>query len=84
MGYAFQGIGRMEDSGVVSRRASSTVSEIKLECYFEMSGDERIFVEAGEAVNVSHHSSGVMEDLKEITEKLLDPTSNLMDGAIVL
>ena len=26
--------------------ASSTVSEIKLECHFEMSGDERIFIEA--------------------------------------
>jgi len=84
MGYAFQGIGRMEDIGVVSRRASSTVSEIKLECYFEMSGDERVFVEAGEAVNISHHSSGAMKYLKEITEKLLGPTSDLMDGTIVL
>ena len=74
----------MEASGVICGKASATVSEIELEGYLEMSGDERIFVEACEAANVFHHSSRPMEDLKVITEKLLDPTSDLMDWTIVL
>ena len=82
MGDAFQGVIRVEDSGVISSR-SGTVSEIELECYFEASGNERIFAEACEAVNIFHHSSRAIEYLKEISEKLLGPTSNLMDGTII-
>ena len=84
MGDAFQGVIRVEYSAVIRSRVSGTFSEIELECYLEMSGDERIFVEACETVNVFHHSSGPMKYLKEISEKLLGPTSDLMDRTIVL
>jgi hypothetical protein len=84
MGDAFQGVIRMEYSAVICSRASGTVSEIELECDLEMSGNERIFVEACEAVDVFHHSSRPMKYLKEISEKLLGPTPDLMDWTIVL
>jgi hypothetical protein len=45
--------------------------------------DERVIVVASKAVNIPHHMRRVMEDLKEITEKFLSPSTNLMDGSII-
>jgi hypothetical protein len=40
--------------------------------------------EAGKAVNIPHHASRPMEDMEEITEKLLSPTADLMNWPIML
>jgi hypothetical protein len=40
-------------------------------------------VEMGKAVNVLHHASRSVKNLKEITEELLCPTADLVDGAVV-
>jgi hypothetical protein len=52
-----------------------------LESDLEVKGDKRIFVEAGEAVDVFHHPRWAMKDLEEIAKKLLSPTANLVNGA---
>ena len=74
----------MKNGGVVSSRAGGMISKVELESDLKVSGDERIFIEACEAVNVFHHSSGPMKYWKEITEKLLGPSTDLMDRAIML
>jgi hypothetical protein len=38
----------------------------------------------GKAVDISHHTSRSVENLKEATKKLLSPTADLMDGTIML
>jgi hypothetical protein len=74
---------RRERSGVIGGRTSGTVSEIELEGNFEMLGDERM-VEASKTINISHHTRWAMKDVKEVSEELLGPATNLVDGAIVL
>ena len=55
MGDTFQRTVGIEDGGVVCSRSGSTVSEIELEGYLEVSCDKTIFIEAGKTVNVFHH-----------------------------
>jgi hypothetical protein len=73
----------VENSRVVGSRAGSTVSSIKLEGHREVLSDERVIIVASKAINVPRHTRRVMEDLKEITEKFLGPSTNLMDGSII-
>jgi hypothetical protein len=73
----------VENSRVVGSRASSTVSSIKLESHYEVLSDEKVIVVASKAVDIPHHTRRVMEDLKEITEKFLSPSTNLIDGSII-
>jgi hypothetical protein len=80
MGYTFQRVVGMEDSRVIGSRASSTVGEIELVSHFEMLAYETVFIEAGKAVDVSHHTGRPMKDLEEIAKKLLGPTADLVDG----
>jgi hypothetical protein len=80
MGDTFQRVVGMEDSRVIGSRASSTVGEIELVSYFEVLAYEMVFIEAGKAVNVSHHTGRPMKDLEEIAKKLLGPTADLVDG----
>jgi hypothetical protein len=83
MRIAFQRISRMKEIAIVSSRASSTVGKIQLESDFVMKGDKRVFVEAGEAVDVFHHPSWTMEDLEKIAKELLRPTPNLMNRTFI-
>jgi hypothetical protein len=46
-------------------------------------GSDQMMFEAGKAVDIPHHASRPMEDLEEITEKLLGPTTDLMNRPIV-
>jgi hypothetical protein len=69
MGHTFQRVVGMEDSRVTGSRASSAVGETKL-----------VFMEAGEAVDVSHHAGRPMKDLKVTAKKLLGPKADLVDG----
>lgn len=80
---AFQRILGMEQVAIVSSRPSGTIRKVQLERDFVMLGDKRIFVEAGEAVDVFHHPRWTMEDLEEISKKLLGPTSDLMNGTVI-
>jgi|TARA_B110000240_G_scaffold46839_1_gene53070 hypothetical protein len=73
----------VENSRVIGSRAGSTVSSIKLEGHHEVLSDERVIVVASKAVDIPHHTRRAMEDLKEITEKFLSPSTNLMDGSII-
>ena len=73
----------MENSRVIGSRAGSTVSSIKLEGHHEVLSDERVIVVASKAVDIPHHTRRAMEDLKEITEKFLSPSTNLMDRSII-
>ncbi len=41
-------------------------------------------VETGETVDISHHASRSVKNLKEVTEQLLSPTADLMDGPVIL
>jgi hypothetical protein len=81
MGYTFQRVVGMEDSRVIGSRASSKVGEIELVSHFEiLVAYETVFIEAGKAVDVSHHTGRRMKDLEEIAKKLLGPTADLVDG----
>jgi hypothetical protein len=51
--------------------------------YREVLSDERVIVVASKAVDIPHHTRRTMEDLKEITEKFLSPSTNLMDRSII-
>ena len=82
LGYAFQRIVRVENGGVVSSRSSGAVSEVELEGDLEMCSDQMMF-EASKAVDISHHASRPMENLEEVTEKLLGPTADLMNRPII-
>jgi hypothetical protein len=74
----------VENSRVVGSRAGSTISSIKLEGHREVLSNERVIVlVASKAVNIPHHTRRAMEDLKEIAEKFLSPSTNLMDGSII-
>ncbi len=79
MRIAFQRISRMKEIAIVSSRASSAVGKTQLESDLVMRGDKRVFVEAGEAVDVFHHPSWTMEDLEKIAKELLRPMPNLMN-----
>jgi hypothetical protein len=70
-------------SRVVGSRAGSTVSSIKLQGHREVLSDERLIVAVSRAVDVPHHMRRVIKDLKEITEKFLSPSTNLMDRSII-
>jgi hypothetical protein len=83
MGDTFQRVVQVKDGGVISSRASSTVGEVELVSHFEMLADKTVFIEAGKAVNVAHHTGRSMEDLEEIAKKLLCPTADFVDGANV-
>jgi hypothetical protein len=84
MGDTFQRVVQMKDDGVIGSRASSTVGEVKLVSHFETLADKTVFIEAGKAVDVSHHAGRPMEDLEETTKKLFCPTADLVDGANVI
>ena len=43
-----------------------------------------IVVVSNKTVGIPHHMCRMMEDPKEITEKLLGPSTDLMDRAIML
>jgi hypothetical protein len=73
----------VENSRVVGSRAGSTVSSIKLEGHREVLSDERDIVVVSKAIDIPHHTRRAMEDLKETTEKLLSPSTNLMDRSII-
>jgi hypothetical protein len=72
----------IENSGVISGGSSSTVSEIELEGDLEVLSNQRMF-EPGEAIDIPHHASRPMEDVEKVAEKLLSPTTDLMDWPIV-
>jgi hypothetical protein len=40
-------------------------------------------VEPSKAIDVSHHARWAMENLKEVTKKLLGPAADLMNGPVV-
>ncbi len=40
-------------------------------------------IEPSEAVDVSHHARWAMENLKEVSKKLLGPAADLMDGPVI-
>jgi hypothetical protein len=84
MGNTFQRVVRVEDSRVAGGGASSAVGEGKLKGKGEVLGDESIVIMASEAVDISHHSSWAMEDLKEATKEFLGLAADLMNGAIML
>jgi hypothetical protein len=50
----------------------------------EVLGDESIVIIASKAIDISHHLSWAMEDLKEATKEFLGPAADLMNGAIIL
>jgi hypothetical protein len=83
MGYTFQRVVGVEDGWIIGSWTSGTVCEVELVSDFEMLGNKKTFVEAGEAIDVSHHPSRTMKDLEKIAKELLRPTTNLMDGAVV-
>ena len=72
----------IENSRLVGGRSSGAISKIKLKGDLEVLGDQRV-IETGEAVDVLHHASWSVKDLKEITEKLLGPSADLVDGTVV-
>jgi hypothetical protein len=84
MGDTFQGIVRMENSGVIGSRTSCLVSIIESKNNLEVLCDKKVVAVAGEAVNIPHHTGWAMEDLKEATKKFLSPTTDLMDGTVIL
>lgn len=49
-----------------------------------MFGNEGVVVEAGKAIDVSHHACWAMDDLKEVSKKFLGPAADLMDRASVV
>jgi hypothetical protein len=53
-----------------------------LESNLEVLSNKRI-IEAGEAVDVSHHARWPVEDLKEVSKKFLSPATNLVNGPVV-
>ena len=69
--------------GHISSRLGSTVGSIKLEGNREVLGDERVTIIVSKAVDISHHMRRLMEYLKEVTKKFLDPSTNLMDRPII-
>jgi hypothetical protein len=73
MGCTFERVVGMEDSRVMGSRASSTVGETELVSHFEMLAYETVFIEAGKAVDVSHHAGRPMKDLEEIAKKAPGP-----------
>ena len=73
----------MENSRVAGSRSGGTVRGIQLEGNREVLGDERVIIMASKAIDISHHTRRAMEDLKEITEKFLGPSTELMDRAII-
>ena len=81
VGDTLQRVVGMEDGRVIGGWTGCTVSKVELVGYFEMLSDKEVFVEAGEAIDVFHHPCGTMEDLEEISKKLLRPTTNLVDRA---
>ena len=66
MGHAFQRAAVMIDGRVISSRAGGTVSKVELERDLKVSGDQRIFIEVCEAINVFHHSCWAMKGLEEV------------------
>jgi hypothetical protein len=84
MGDTFQRVVPADDSRVIGGGASSTVGEEKLKGKGEVLGDESIVMMASKAIDISHHSSWAMEDLKEATKEHLGPAADLMNGAIML
>jgi hypothetical protein len=79
----FQRVVGVKDGRVIGGWTSCSVGKIELVSDVEVLDDKKIFVEAGEAIDVSHHPCRTMEDLEEISKKLLRPTADLMDGAVV-
>ena len=73
---------RVENGRVVSSGSSGSVGEVELEGDLEMFIDQRMF-KAGKAVDIPHHASRPMEDMEEVTEKLVSPTADLMNWPIV-
>ena len=82
MGDAFQRIVRIKHSRLVGCRASSAIVEMQLQSNFEMFGNQRM-IEPSKAVDVPHHTSRSVKYLKEVSEKLLCPTSDLVDGTVI-
>jgi hypothetical protein len=74
----------MKDGSVVSSRTSCTVGGVELQGDGLVLGDERVVVMASKAIDIPHHTRRTMEDLKEIAKELLSPTTDLMDGPIIL
>ena len=83
MREALDGVVGVEYSRVVGKRLGSTVRGIKLEGHREVLGDELVIVVVSKAVDISHHTLWAMEDLQEITEKFLGPSTNMMDKPII-
>lgn len=81
MGDTFQGVVGVENGRFIGGWTSCSVGKIELVSHFEVLDDKKVFVEAGEAIDVSHHPCRTMEDLEEVSKKLLRPTADLVDGA---
>jgi hypothetical protein len=83
MREALEEVLEVDCSRAVGSRSGSTVRATKLEGDREVLGDELVIRVASKAVDISHHMCRAMEDLKEITEKFLGPSTNLMDRTII-
>jgi hypothetical protein len=83
LGSTLQRIVWVEHGRFVSGRSGGAISKIKLESDLEMLSNERM-VETGEAVDILHHTSRPVENLEEVTEKLLSPTADLMNRTVIL
>ena len=73
---------RKEDGGFTCSGLSSAARKAELEDNLEVLGDKRV-VKASKAVNISHHDvRWAMENLKEVSKKLLGPAADLVNRAV--
>jgi hypothetical protein len=80
--HTFQWVTREESGGFAGSGPSSAVSKVKLEGHLKALGDKRV-VKASKAVNISHHDvRWAMENLKEVSKKLLGPAADLVNRAV--
>jgi hypothetical protein len=73
----------VESVRVVCRWSRETVvcSELKSHCKVE--GDKGVVETTCEAIDISHHASRSVENLKMIPKQLLGPAADLMNGTFV-
>ena len=74
---------QMENSGVVSSRASRDISVVEEEGTRKVLGDQWVVEMAIEPIDIAHHASAAMEDLIMVAQEFLSPAANLMDGTFI-
>ncbi len=81
---AFERVMGMESSGVLSGGSAGDIGGRHGNGVLEMGGNQRILETTIEAIDIAHITSNAMEDLEVVAEKFLCPTSDLVNGAVVL